>query len=78
MRPETPTLEGREPLPAELTGRASGTNDDLVSLFENLSDEHLTDGFRGGSQDIPGSGEAALGDEPSPKKEKPDAPNAVT
>ncbi len=58
-RPETPALEGREPLPAELTGRASGTDDDLVALFDNSSGEHLTDGFRGGSQDVPGSGGVA-------------------
>ncbi len=50
-RPETPSLEGRVPLPEELTGRASGTDDDLVSLFENASGDHLADGFRGGSDD---------------------------
>lgn len=63
-RPETPALEGREPLPAELTGRASGTDDDLVSLFGDGSDEHLTDGFRGGSQDVPGSRETPPDDDP--------------
>jgi hypothetical protein len=53
MRPETPFLEGREPLPEELTGRASGTDENLVGLFDNESAEHMTDGFQGGSQDIP-------------------------
>jgi hypothetical protein len=52
-RPETPELERRMPLPEEVTGRASGTDDDLVSLFGNESDEHVRDGFRGGSQDDP-------------------------
>jgi hypothetical protein len=50
-RPETPALEGRTPLPEELTGRASGTDDDLVALFDNASGDHLADGFRGGSED---------------------------
>ncbi|MES2124672.1 MAG: hypothetical protein V4503_08275 [Gemmatimonadota bacterium] len=50
-RRETPALEGREPLPEELTGRASGTSEDLETLFENDSAGHLTDGFRGGSDD---------------------------
>jgi hypothetical protein len=68
-RPETPELEGREPLPAELTGRASGTDDDLVSLFDNSSGEHLADGFRGGSQDVPGSGSEAV-TEHDPTEEK--------
>jgi hypothetical protein len=55
-RPETPELEGRVPLPEEITGRASGTDDDLVSLFKNQSTDHIADGFRGGSGDIPGGG----------------------
>ena len=50
-RPETPSLEGRIPLPEELTGRASGTSEDLVALFANQSRAHLTDGFRSGSED---------------------------
>ncbi|MES2306770.1 MAG: hypothetical protein V4558_14805 [Gemmatimonadota bacterium] len=50
-REETPALEGREPLPEELTGRASGTDEDLATLFENESANHLRDGFRGGSDD---------------------------
>ena len=52
-RPETPELEGRMPLPAELTGRASGTDDDLVELFDVKNGEQLADGFRGGSDDEP-------------------------
>jgi hypothetical protein len=52
-RPETPELEGRDPLPEELTGKASGTDDDLVSLFEDPESEHIDDGFRGGSDDEP-------------------------
>jgi len=50
-RPESPTLEGRVPLPEEITGRASGTRESLVELFGNTSDAHLADGFRGGSDD---------------------------
>ncbi len=50
-RRETPALEGREPLPEELTGRASGTTEDLATLFDNESGGHLADGFRGGSDD---------------------------
>jgi hypothetical protein len=48
-RPDTPELEGGTPLPEELTGRASGTGENLEALFENASAEHLSDGFRGGS-----------------------------
>jgi hypothetical protein len=50
-RPETPELEGRVPLPEELTGKASGTDDDLVALFDDTRGEHVADGFRGGSDD---------------------------
>ena len=50
-RIETPALEGREPLPEELTGRASGTGENLSTLFEDGSGAHLSDGFRGGSDD---------------------------
>ncbi len=52
-RPETPELEGRTPLPEEVTGRASGTDDDLVVLFDEKNSEQLADGFRGGSEDEP-------------------------
>lgn len=52
-RRETPALEGREPLPEELTGRASGTSEDLETLFENDTAGHFKDGFRGGSDDDP-------------------------
>jgi hypothetical protein len=50
-RPATPILEGGIPLPEELTGRASGTGEDLTALFSNESGAHLADGFRGGSDD---------------------------
>lgn len=43
-------IEGT-PLPDELTGRASKTDDDLTSLFENDSEEHIKDGFKGGSDE---------------------------
>ena len=52
-RPETPELEGRVPLPEEITGKASGTDDDLVTLFQDDGAEHIADGFRGGSEDEP-------------------------
>jgi hypothetical protein len=39
------------PLPEEVTGKASGTNDDLVALFREDDGEHMADGFRGGSDD---------------------------
>lgn len=52
-RPSTPVLEGGTPLPEELTGRASGTGEDLTALFNNESPAHLADGFRGGSEDEP-------------------------
>ncbi len=48
-RPDTPELEGGTPPPEELTGRASGTSEDLTALFENDTADHLRDGFRGGS-----------------------------
>ena len=54
-RPETPELEGRTPLPEELTGKASGTDEDLVTLFGDQRGEHIADGFRGGSEDEPAS-----------------------
>ncbi|MBK7594754.1 MAG: hypothetical protein IPP98_04210 [Gemmatimonadetes bacterium] len=50
-QPEYPALEGRDPLPEEITGRASGTRDDLVALFDSTDRDHLADGFRGGSED---------------------------
>ena len=50
-RPETPELEGRAPLPEELTGKASGTDEDLVTLFDDKQGEHMADGFHGGSED---------------------------
>lgn len=53
MRPEDIDVDGIRPLPEELTGRASGTDEDLVALFDDVSDKHMTDGFRGGSDDEP-------------------------
>ena len=47
-----PDLEGA-PISEELTGRASKTEDDLGALFGNESEEHLEDGFKGGSGDEP-------------------------
>jgi hypothetical protein len=55
-RPESPALEGIEPLPEEITGRASGTDESLTTLFDNPSQEHLRDGFQGGSGDLPEGG----------------------
>jgi hypothetical protein len=52
-RPDTPQLEGGTPLPEEVTGRASGTDEELTALFDNESAGHLADGFRGGSADEP-------------------------
>ena len=50
-RPETPELEGRMPLPEEVTGKASATDEDLVTLFDEDDSGHIADGFRGGSDD---------------------------
>jgi hypothetical protein len=50
-RPESPEFEGRMPLPEELTGKASRTDDDLVALFREYDGEQMADGFRGGSDD---------------------------
>jgi len=55
-RAETPELEGRIPLPEEITGRASGTGEDLIALFDDQSAAHVADGFRGGSGDVPRDG----------------------
>jgi len=54
-RPDTPELEGGTPLPEELTGRASGTGEDVSALFANDAADHFADGFRGGSNDDRGS-----------------------
>ncbi|GEM_PF-2845669 len=51
--PTDPVNKGDGPLPEELTGRAAGTGEDLLSLFANGSDEHLADGFRAGNGDDP-------------------------
>lgn len=45
--------KGDESRRQELTGRATGTGEDLLSLFANGSDEHLRDGFRAGNGDDP-------------------------
>ena len=45
--------KGDGPLPEELTGRASSGSEDLVSLFNDGTATHLTDGFRGGQGDFP-------------------------
>ncbi|MFI5233379.1 MAG: hypothetical protein ACHQSE_12795 [Gemmatimonadales bacterium] len=50
-RRESPGLEGREPLPEEVTGKASGTDEDLEALFDDHESDHMADGFRGGSED---------------------------
>lgn len=50
-----PELE-EPPVPDELTGRASKTIEDLAALFGSENDEHLQDGFRGGSGDEPEAG----------------------
>lgn len=54
-RPDAPALEGRTPLPEELTGRASATDESVSELFAEDSAAHLADGFRGGSGDDPES-----------------------
>ena len=51
-----PDLEGA-PMSDELTGRAAKTEDDLNALFSNPTEEHLDDGFQGGSGDDEVSGE---------------------
>ena len=56
-------MEGREPLPEEITGRASGTDESLVALFDSGSTDHLVDGFQGGSGDVSEGGDAAPGGE---------------
>jgi hypothetical protein len=48
---EATDIGGETPSTEELTGRASKTGDNLAALFDNPSDEHVTDGFRGGSDD---------------------------
>ena len=35
------------------TGQASGTDKDLVALFDDEHSAHIVDGFRGGSEDEP-------------------------
>ncbi|HEY5219023.1 MAG TPA: hypothetical protein VIJ16_04400 [Gemmatimonadaceae bacterium] len=71
-RRDVPQLEGGTPLPKELTGRASETREDLGMLFAREGAEHFADGFRGGSNDDPGSD--ILKDEST----RPDAAEDVT
>jgi hypothetical protein len=71
-RPDTPELEGGEPLPEELTGKASATSDNLAALFANNDAEHIADGFRGGSDDDPAT------DIPKSDRTRPDAEEDVT
>jgi len=54
-RPDSPELEGGTPLPEELTGRSSGTSEDVSALFASDNAEHFADGFRGGSNDDRGT-----------------------
>lgn len=54
-RAEDPDSKGDESRKQELTGRANGTGEDLLSLFANGSDEHLRDGFRSNNGDDPDS-----------------------
>ena len=54
-RADVPALEGGTPLPEELTGRASATDESVTELFAEDSAAHLADGFRGGSGDDPES-----------------------
>lgn len=51
-RPESPALEGIEPMPEELTGLASGSGADLESLFDSDTSAHLADGFRGDADEV--------------------------
>lgn len=55
-------VDGGPPIPKELTGRASTTDESLTELFRNRSAEHLADGFSGGSGDDPDT-DLALDDE---------------
>lgn len=66
-REDAPTLDAIEAErrgPEELTGRATDTSEDLTSLFQSPSSEHVRDGFRGGSDDD--TGVASPPDEPDP------------
>jgi hypothetical protein len=63
--PDGLDVDGITPLPEQLTGRASGTDEDLVALFDNDTDKHLADGFRGGSEDEPPVDDAEWADDPT-------------
>ncbi len=48
-------IEGGSIEPDTLTGRADGTNESLVTLFDNEGADHLRDGFAGsGDEERPG------------------------
>lgn len=64
-RDEHLDVEGSARLPEELTGRASGTDEDLVALFDNPTDKHMADGFRGGSDDEPPVDDDEFQDDPA-------------
>jgi hypothetical protein len=53
--PEVPADLEEAPLPEELTGRAAKTEEDLKALFGNEGGDHISDGFKGGSGDEPGT-----------------------
>jgi hypothetical protein len=40
-----------EAAPDEITGQATGTDENLSALFDSTSGNHLADGFKGGSDD---------------------------
>jgi hypothetical protein len=71
-RRKAPILVDGKPLPGELTGRASGTSEDLTALFAGDTAEHFADGFSGGSDDDSGS------DLPKDANTRPDAEEDVT
>ncbi len=71
-RPDTPRLDGGTPLPKALPGGASATRESLGALFARVGAEHFAGGFRGGSNDDPGS------DIPKDESTRPDAEDDVT
>jgi hypothetical protein len=71
-RLDAPLRDDDKPLPEELTGKASGTSDDLTALFKGDNAEHFADGFHGGSNDDPAT------DIPKSASTRPDAAEDVT
>lgn len=45
------SVEDLRKMPQELTGQADANSEDLTALFANDSAIHVTDGFRGGSDE---------------------------